>query len=190
MANIKEISPLEKRLDLFSDWAYDLPLKFVWAVFIYPRSNSNLRNIGENVYRIIRKYEQNREQDWPVTINALDKITDNEGVYGILLADSVALPSDSFLTSNAIISDAGGFLPGVLARQRQGYGGENKIDITFLETNLDVIDYFFRPWVIAASHKGFIEDFNDEEDIKCNITLALYTRNDESYGLFRESNMN
>ena len=51
--------------------------------------------------------------------------------------------------------------------------------ITVLETNRDIIDYFIKPWIVAASYKGLIED--DDRPIKCNITATLYSRANDYY---------
>lgn len=173
--------PVQRRLKLHNDWRYDIPLTYQWGVFFYPRSQGTLNQIGVNIDRVIKKYEAVAADRWPVNVNCLDEITDPMGNFGVLLAQSVAMPTDSFDISNTTIDGAGGFLAGPYAGNRQSYGGANKVDITFLKTNIDVIDYFFRPWIIASSYKGLIEDGNSEEDLKCGMQIVQYSRDYNTY---------
>lgn len=172
--------PVNRRLNIHRDWRYDIPLKFLWAVYIYPRVGS-YNQLGVNIDNVIQKYETFQTNQWPVNIRCLDEVTDPFGNFGILLAQQVALPSDAFEIGSTNIDGVGGKLGGQYAGNRQGYGGSNKLDITFLETNIDIFDYFFRPWIIANSYKGLIEDGNESEDLKCNIQLVQFSRDAGSY---------
>lgn len=176
-----DTGPFYRRLKLHNDWRYDIPLKFLWSVFIYPRNQGSLIQLGNNIERVIQKYETTSRNQWPVNTKCLDEVTDEFGNFGCFLAQSIALPSDSFNVSTTNIPHAGGYLPGVFSENREPYGGGNKLDITFLETNIDIFDYFFRPWVIANSYKGLIELEDDDEDLKCNIQLVLFSRDYSTY---------
>jgi hypothetical protein len=74
------------------------------------------------------------------------------------------------------IGDSGGFIQGITGGVRNPYGSQNKIDITFLENNIDIIDYFIKPWIIASSHKGLIEDGDVNTNMKATIEVYLYAR--------------
>ena len=174
--------PFYRRLKLHNDWRYDIPLKFLWSIFIYPRNQGSLTQVGKNIDKVIHDYETVSNSHWPVNTKCLDEVTDPYGNFGCFLAQNVALPNDSFNINNTEIEGAGGFLSVPYAGNRGGYGGSNKLDITFLETNIDIFDYFFRPWIIANSYKGLIElGPNDPEDLKCNIQLVLYSRDYSTY---------
>lgn len=162
-------------------WGSDIPLKFLWALYFYPRDGSSLTSLGSRINSIINKYEVTNSRYWPVKQNLLDKVTDNTNNYGLLLAQNVALPADGYNITNSSLDGSGGFLPGPIGGNRMGYGGDNKLDVTLLETNIDVIDYFIRPWIIACSHKGLIEDGNTSEDLKCNVKLLLFSRDKTTY---------
>jgi hypothetical protein len=140
-----------------------------------------MSKLGSNIRDVIAKYEVTSSDQWPVNIKCLDEITDPLGNFGILLAQNIALPADGFNISNTSIDGAAGWLGGQYAGNRMGYGGENKVDITFLETNIDIFDYFLRPWIIAASHKGLIEDGTDVEQLKCDLQLIQFSRDAGSY---------
>jgi len=172
--------PVKRRLNVHRDWRYDIPLKFLWAIYIYPKTTV-MSTLGSNIQAVINKYESFAPNQWPVNIKCLDEITDPLGNFGILLAQNIALPSDAFDVSNTSIDGAAGWLGGQYAGNRQGYGGTNKVDITFLETNIDIFDYFLRPWIIAASHKGLIEDGTNLEELKCDLQLIQFSRDAGSY---------
>ena len=174
--------PIASRLNLMGgSWANDIPLKFLWALYLYPRDGSSLTTLGSRINDAIKKYEVTDSTYWPVKKNVLQSVTDDVGNYGLLLAQNVALPSDGFNIASSTIDGSGGFLPGPYAGNRLGYGSDNKMDVTFLETNLDIIDYFIRPWIIACSYKGLIEDGVANEDLKCNAKLLLFSRDKDTY---------
>jgi len=162
------------RLKLHQDWGADLPLKFLWSVNFYGRDGSTMSDVGNNVERIIDDYEGN---SLPVRPSLMDKYSHKE--LGNLLAQNVALPNEQITIGTEPLANTGGFRAGYFAGKRSNYGSENKLDLTFLETNVDLMDYFIKPWIIATSYKGLIED--DEEDIKCFIDLVLYSRSKEYY---------
>lgn len=172
--------PIRRRLELHKDWRYDIPLKFLWAVYIYPKTRL-LDDLGKNIKSVIDTYETVNTNQWPVNTKCLTDSMDRFGTFGILLAQNIALPSDSFDINNTMIEGAGGRLGGQYAGNRQGYGGSNKVDITFLETNIDVFDYFFKPWIIANSYKGLIEDGTGINELKCDLQLIQFSRDAYSY---------
>ena len=174
------IGPIPLRLKIQSEWRNDIPLKFLWTISFLARgpaaasdkTANTLVDIGNNISTIIQRHEG--ENKWVVDPNVYDSQSDDAGLYGYMFATSVAFPSDAFNVSNSDFSNTGGFLPGYIGGARNGYGGSNSLNITFLETNIDIIDNFIRPWIIAASYKGLIED--GVEDIKCDVMVNLYTR--------------
>ena len=172
--------PIRRRLQLHKDWRYDIPLKFLWAVYIYPRTQK-LDELGENIRTVISQYEISRSKQWPVNTKGLTDVMDPFGSFGILLAQNIALPSDAFDIGNTMIEGAGGRLGGQYSGNRQGYGSSNKVDITFLETNIDIFDYFIKPWIIANSYKGLIEDGTGENELKCDLQLIQFSRDAYSY---------
>lgn len=180
MELIPQDGPVARRLNLHRDWRYDTPLKFLWSVYIYPNTIGGLPELGENIRNVIRQYEIDAEKKWPVDTSGLYNVTERTQ-FGILIAQNIALPSDSFDINNTSIDGAGGRLGGQYAGNRQGYGSSNKVDITFLETNIDIFDYFIKPWIIANSYKGLIEDGTNKNDLKCSLQLIQYTRNAKTY---------
>jgi len=162
------------RLNLHQKWTSDLPLKFLWSVNFYGRDGANMTDVGKNIENIITDYEGN---SLPIKPSVMDDNSHNE--LGMLLAQNVSLPNEQITIGTEALANTGGFRAGYFADRRANYGGENKLDLTFLETNVDLMDYFLKPWVVATSYKGLIED--DEDDIKCFIDLVLYSRSKEFY---------
>jgi hypothetical protein len=177
--------PVPLRLKIQSEWENDIPLKFLWTISFLARgagaatinAANSLVDIGKNVSTILKRYEGNNK--WVVKPNIYSSQSDQSNNYGYMYATAVAFPNDAYNVNNSDLNNSGGFLPGYIGGQRGGYGGSNSLNITFLETNIDIIDYFIRPWIIAASYKGLIED--GKEDIKCNIMVNYYTRDKDQY---------
>jgi hypothetical protein len=176
-------TPVYKRLRLHRNWAQDIPLKFLWVLFISPRNGRTLTQLGESIKRVINEYEVTKTGSWPVKTDLLENINDSTGQFGVLLAQNVVFPQDAFNIEDVRPGGgANGYLGLPTSGQRGVYGGQNNLNITFLETNIDVFDYFIRPWIIAGSYKGMIElGEEDENDLKCNMQVVLFTRDFASY---------
>lgn len=176
--------PVPARLALQSKWANDIPLKFLWTISFLARgaalseqSSNSIEDIGKNISSILTRYEGSGR--WPVNTKLYDNQSDSSGLFGYMFASSVAFPNDAYNVTNSQLDGAGGFLTGYIGGERSGYGGSNGLNISFIETNVDIIDNFIRPWIIASSHKGLIED--NQEDIKCRIMINFYTRDKDQY---------
>jgi hypothetical protein len=135
-----------------------------------------MTKLGSNISYWVNLYEP---QVWTVDSKLIDNQTDNQTGVGYLLAQAISFPAEEFSVTTAPVPGSGGFGSGYVGDRRSDYGSSNKIDISFLETNRDIIDFFIRPWVVACSYKGLIED--DEAPIKCNIVATLYSRAQGSY---------
>ena len=175
------ISPIQSRLALHQNWISDLPLKFLWTVDFSTRTGNNTTDLGNNISRVLNKYERRDSDFWKVNSNQLKDQSDPSGTLGLIVAQTIAFPGESFNIITKSTGEMGGFIPAYIGGERSAYGSQNRVDITFLETNVDIIDNFIKPWIIACSHRGLIEDDNVSEDIKCNITVDLFTRDKSSY---------
>jgi hypothetical protein len=100
-------------------------------------------------------------------------------VIGCLFASSVTIPNEGYAVESASVENNRGFLPGVIA------GGRNLeapvLDLQFRETNTSFIDFVIRPWVILASHYGFVaRNPNDASEalknMKVNVHIMQFTR--------------
>ena len=169
--------PRAARLDRQIKWENDLPLKFLWTINFTARQGDTT-SLGQRIQNIINKHEA-RSKGWPVQTDIIARQSHNR--YGYMFASAVAFPGDSFTISEQPFENTGGLIPAYVGGQRTGYGSGNKLDITFFETNKDILDYFIRPWIIANSHLGLIEDGISNNDLKCHIQVCFYTRDRASY---------
>ena len=174
-------SPIASRLAVHQSWINDLPLKYLWTVNFETRSGQDMSELGNNVSRVLKKYERPNDRVWQLDTTSITSKSDSTSNYGYLLAQNIAFPGELFSITTVTAGNMGGYIQGYVGGDRSPYGIENKLDITFLETNVDVIDYFIKPWIIASSHRGLIEDNNQAEDIKCNIVVNLHTKDKSSY---------
>lgn len=184
-------SPIKTRLSLHKNWKNDLPLKSLWTIDFATRDGNDTATLGKRINTVFSQYERREARDWKIEESLIKDQTDSSGNNGYLLAQAVGFPTESYSISTEELRNSGGFLMGYVSGDRASYGSQNKLDITFLETNIDIIDYFIKPWIIANSHKGLIEDGNADEDIKCTITITLYTRDknaSSSTGRFNSAN--
>ena len=165
---------IRKRLRLHQDWTNDVPLKNIWGVNFSARIGSgSMGNVGDAVKHYLDIY---RPHSFKVDTELIDRVSDSE--IGFMLAQAVAFPEEGFdVTTAPLPGGAGGFQVGQVGGARKA---DNKLSITFLETNRDVFSFFLQPWVVAASYAGLIED-DTEPDIKCNIDIIQYTRTAERY---------
>ncbi len=170
-------SPIRQRIQVHQDWAGDIPLKNLWGVYFYPRAGvASMTGIGENIRQTIADYQPGAYQ---VETDLLERFTSDD--QGYLLAQAVAMPRESVRIDTTDIPNAGGFIGGYYGQTREKYGASNKLDITFLETNTDILDFYIKPWIVATSFKGLIED-DSELDTKCNISIVQYSRTNAFYG--------
>jgi len=166
---------VKKRLSVHQDWFGDIPLKNLWGVQFSSRSGSgSMKKLGEDVDDLLQVYSPHTFNSFSDNVGLFDKVSDSEA--GMLLAQSVAMPEESFTTSTIGTENAGGFLHAMIGNKRTPPA---KLSIGFLETNIDVFSNFIKPWMVAASFKGLIED--DREDIKCNIDIMQFSRSKRSY---------
>lgn len=89
-----------------------------------------------------------------------------------LLAQKVAFPTDTVVSNYTSNQNMGGLYGGYYTSNRENY---QAITVSFLETNRDIIDLLFRPWVVATSYVGFIED--PTISIKTNMNVTVYGKN-------------
>lgn len=103
-------------------------------------------------------------------------------VAGCVFANTVQIPSESYAVDNAGVENNRGFLPGLISGNRQGYAS-NPLEVGFMEINTSFIDNVMRPWVMLASHLGFVTRKESEYDIKTNITILFYSKTYQSLNM-------
>lgn len=165
-----------------------IPLKNLWEITFSPevqapvnqvQSNNNgfgESNLVTSINNVLDIYEStngvNRRR-FPLRTDLLNIEGDGD-INGIsFLAQKISLPTDAFNVTYSNNTSMGGFKPGYIGDTREAY---TTIDIDFIETYWDIFEYFLRPWAIAASYKGLIEDGDDSTNIKGKMFVTLYDR--------------
>lgn len=172
------LEPTSRHLNgLSKEWDNNIPTrKFLWTIDFQGRSGTKLSTgLANNVKQVLKDYEG--KDRWTFLDNLFDKRTDAE--LGFIYAQGVSLPQEQVVVGTLPVQRAGGIVAGYYGDRRADYGSENKLDITFLEQNKDVVDLFIRPWLVAISYHGLIED---ETDLKCNIVVNLHSNNPDGKG--------
>ena len=164
--------PIQRRLQgLNSSWSNDLPAKFLWTIQFQGRGgNGSMGAVSTSISKVLQEYEGRR---WAFYGGMFDDRSDDD--IGYLYAQQIALPQEQVNVATLPVKNSGGFVAGIYGDRRADYGAEQKLDITFLEQNKDIVDMFIRPWIVAVSYYGLIED--NDVDLKCNIQLNLHSRN-------------
>ena len=169
--------PIKQRLRVHQDWSGDIPLKNLWGVSFSSRDGSSMTEVGNRIRKVLEEYQPRAYQVVP---DLIDKFSESK--EGYLLAQTIAMPTENVsINTTGIDSGTGGLIDGYYADKRGTYGSGNQISISFLETNIDVVDYFIKPWIVATAYKGLIEDGVEDTDIKCDIVVTQYTRADNHY---------
>lgn len=145
-------------LNKFStDRNFSIPLPFQWTVTI---DDDNLPGAITNATGKIN-------QQWKVASSSAwtDKLSDN-----ILVAQEIQVPSESVEITSISQENRGAFMPGYGVTQRTDFLSRN-VTINFLETEKDIETELFRPWIIALSVDGLLN-----QNLKSIITMKQYTR--------------
>lgn len=173
-------STVQKRIQLHQDWAFDLPLKSLWGIQFSPVANGDMTHIGNNVEKTIKHYTGGGTSHmYKVIPDQLERAA--PGGEEVLLAQTVGMPTENFAVNTLDQKHVGGFIQGYVGGNRSPFGSQQKLDVTFIETNTDIIDFFIKPWVVAASYRGLIIPESEADDIRCNISVRQYSRSSAYY---------
>lgn len=134
-----------------------------------------LESFGDSVIGDLEPNKWKIQEVKDSLINVIKKpVTDGSRNY-CLFAQGVNLPSENLNVSrtgfDGNAEQAGGLLPGLVAKDRTGQG---TLETTFLETNSSFIDFVIRPWVIAVSHYGLRG--RKEGSIKTDMSVIFFDK--------------
>lgn len=94
---------------------------------------------------------------------------------GCLFCKGFEMPEETYSVSNATVKNNRGFIPGVISGDRSGYA-EKQISVDFLDTNYSFVENLIRPWVMLASHFGYVTRKNPNLKITTNMYLLAFSR--------------
>lgn len=184
MANI---GPIPSFLDKISN-SWDLSFIFtkIWAVNFSPSRNDS-STLGQSIYAVLKKYndinkftsfvnsDSNLYKDLlssPTNLSV--EVASNRH---FILANKISVPEESVFvgsTNIPIQEMAGGAIWGRFGGSRYN-DSSRTVDITFLDTNRELIDLIIKPWIIAVAHQGLISA-NELPNLKCDIKAYFFAK--------------
>jgi hypothetical protein len=130
-------------LNAFSREAkFCLSLPVFWSVSIDGVSTGSINSVLESA-----------QEKWRATTSP-EEMTRNGN---ILVAQEVGLPDEQAVFGIASMNNSGGFLPSYVMNNRNDFLSR-QLSINILETNEDLEQNYFRPWMIAIGIKGLVEN--------------------------------
>jgi hypothetical protein len=130
-------------LNAFSKEAkFCLSLPVFWSVSIDGVSTGSINSVL-----------QSAQEKWRATTSP-EEMTRNGN---ILVAQDVGLPDEQAVFGIASMNNAGGFLPSYVMNNRNDFLSR-QLSVNILETNEDLEQNYFRPWMIAVGIKGLVEN--------------------------------
>jgi hypothetical protein len=98
-----------------------------------------------------------------------------QGIVGCIFLDGINIPDDKLQGSFAPIENNRGFIQGSILQNRDAFANNN-LTLQFRETNTSFTDMIMRPWVILASHRGYVATQTPAESIKTDIVILQFSR--------------
>ena len=168
------ISARDYFLTQMESWNTSIPINTQWMVIIdrYPRCiNTSILQGLERVEGDKKGFDVSRAVSI-LTSYPLQKIT------GCIFAQGVDIPGEGLSVDSVNIQNNAGYTPAPIAGNRVY---PSQLTLQFLETNTSFTDLVLRPWVIAASHFGFVARDPKSpgeaiKNVKANVTILQFTR--------------
>lgn len=178
--------PIPNFLDkVSSNWGLSFIFTKIWAVHFSPIDSS--RTLGEAIYTVLKAYDDiNKFTDYVNSDSNLYKnllksenniTVDLPDAKHFILANKISIPNESVFigsTNTPNQETAGGAIWGRFAGSRENNAGRT-VDITFLDTNKELVDLIIKPWIIAVAHRGLIES-SFLPTLKCHIIAYFYAK--------------
>lgn len=103
----------------------------------------------------------------------------NQSIIGCIFVNAFDISSETLGATAAKINNNRGFIQGTVLTDRSAFA-QNKVNINFRETNTSFADLIMRPWLILASHYGYVaRNPQDSQELlkspKVNMTIVQYS---------------
>ena len=169
------ISFRDRFLDSLSQWTTSIPLNTQFIVLVDNFPAGLTTNVLQNLEPIVQRTGFDIDLPKNVSINYK-----NQGIVGCIFANGFNIGDDSVEAGAAEIPNNRGFIQGTILKDRSDFA-QNKFTLSLRETNTSFIDFVIRPWVIMASHFGYVARYMNNpvealKNPKTNITVVQYTR--------------
>jgi hypothetical protein len=159
-------------LTQMESWVTALPLRTQWVLFFdtFPAGiNSSL----------IQSLEPTDGNKLNFNVSKAKNILTSyplQGVVGCIFAQGISIPTENLIADSANLDNNRGFIKGTILRDRDSFAA-NPLTVEFRETNTSFVDLVLRPWLMLASHAGYVaRKKTDPKYCKANITIIQYTR--------------
>jgi len=165
-------------LDNLGQWSNSIPLntQFIAIFDYFPQGLTT--NIIQNLEPIVNYTGFDITLPKTVTTNLK-----NQGIVGCIFLNGFNIPSEELESGHAEIENNRGFIQGTILKDRRSFA-EAPLTMNFRETNTSFIDFVIRPWVIMASHFGYVarnlrDPIERLKNPKTNVTIIQYTRSEQ-----------
>ena len=172
------VSLRDNFIESLSQWSNSIPLdtQFIVLFDSFPRGVTT--NIIQNLEPIT--HSTGFDIDLPKGIITNFK---NQGMVGCIFSTGFNIAGEELDYGTADIPNNRGFIAGTILKDRKAFAN-NILTLEFRETNTSFNDFVIRPWLILASHYGYVaRNMSDPvealKNVKTNITIVQYTKSDK-----------
>ena len=158
-------------LTTMESWVTSIPLRTQYIALF----NSFPRDLNTNVLQRLEPVQGNKAGFDIDKAKAALASYPLQGIVGCIFLDGASIPDDSVAGGNAPIENNRGFIQGSILEGRSAFS-DNNLTLQFRETNTSFVDMIMRPWVILASHRGYVATRSPQNSVKTNITILQYSR--------------
>jgi hypothetical protein len=155
-----------------TQWGFGTPNTSLWLIFIndYPGCLTS-KHYSHSVSGIERSRSP-KGNDISRNVKELMRRDYQYTDAGCVFATSVNLPGEVLSTNyDTSLKMQRGFLRGMHTQGRQDF---IPISVTFRETNRSFLDNIIRPWIVSASHHGFVArpgGTSDHRNVKTTVQV-------------------
>jgi hypothetical protein len=170
------ISFRDSFLDNLSIWHNSIPLRTQWVV-VFDDIPIGLRTSILQNLEIVTGSKDSFNID---KAKAALLANENQKLIGCVYVQGVDIPPETLSVKAASIENNRGFITGSVIGDRESYANE-QLTIQFRETNTSFADFIIRPWLILASHHGYVaRDLSNiaerNKNTKGTITILQYAK--------------
>lgn len=159
-------------LATMESWVTSLPLRTQYVAFF----DTFPAGLNTNFIQTLEPTDASKKN---FDINGAKKVLTSyplQGIVGCIFLQGADIPGENLTGDSARIDNNRGFIQGSILQGREAYASNN-LTLQFRETNTSFVDMIMRPWLILASHAGYVaRKRTDPLNCKTNITLVQYTR--------------
>lgn len=182
------IGPIQSFLTKVSqNWDLSFIFSKIWAVSFSPAGGNTNNNLGDSIvqalnnYTDINKFKTIVEHPANIYRNLLSTPSnisiDVSSAKHFILANKLTIPGDKL---NVIVPSGytgdlrqGGAMMGSVVNGMNNI--ERKMTIAFIDTNLELADAIFKPWIAALGWQGAIE-CSELPSLKTDITCCFFAK--------------